>query len=234
MIGRRRVRGGSAAPLAARYAWAGATARVCWSLVTSASHDKIRDPGTFDETLRNVAELTQRGFDTRIIFTVNRADAGDALHLLDIADRLGASLVKYHVFSTIGTGHGAEDLAMQPLAWIEFYEELERVAPSHRTRTWYQPTYARRSRMAHYAAQGYCGCIGRTLDRISIFPDGRCYVCSYLFDTDLHFATMTDGDVVLTAVPTSSTCSPRRPPDPVAATAKSRPAAAAAARPKSS
>ncbi len=41
------------------------------------------------------------------------------------------------------------------------------------------------------------GFIGRTLDRISIFPDGRCYVCSYLFDTDLHFATMQDGKVAL-------------------------------------
>ena len=86
---------------------------------------------------------------------------------------------------------------MPPHEWIAFYEELERVAPSYRTRTWYQPTYARRDRIAHYAAQGYQGCIGRTLDRISVFPDGRAYVCSYLFDTDLYFAQMTDGQVQL-------------------------------------
>jgi radical SAM protein with 4Fe4S-binding SPASM domain len=49
--------------------------------------------------------------------------------------------------------------------------------------------------MTRYQAEGYQGCIGRTLDRISIFPDGRCYVCSYLFDTDLYFAQM-DGDRV--------------------------------------
>ena len=35
------------------------------------------------------------------------------------------------------------------------------------------------------------------MDRISIFPDGRCYVCSYLFDTELHFAQMVDGQVQL-------------------------------------
>ncbi|MGH3979607.1 MAG: hypothetical protein ACRDRZ_11505 [Pseudonocardiaceae bacterium] len=63
---------------------------------------------------------------------------------------------------------------------------------------WYQPTYARPERIADYAAAGYRGCIGRTLDRrISFFPDGRAYVCSFLFDTDLHFATMVDGQVVL-------------------------------------
>ena len=55
--------------------------------------------------------------------------------------------------------------------------------------------------MARYAADGYRGCIGRTLDRISIFPDGRAYVCSFLFDTDLHFANMVDGQVILNKGP---------------------------------
>jgi radical SAM protein with 4Fe4S-binding SPASM domain len=155
------------------------------------SHDQIRGPGTFDKALANVAELAQRGFDVRIICTVNRANAGDCLRLLDIADDLGVSLVKYHVFSTIGAGNDATDIAMSPREWIAFYENLEQVAGGYRARVWYQPTYARRDRISDYAAQGYQGCIGRTLDRISVFPDGRSYVCSYLFDTDLHYATTT-------------------------------------------
>ncbi|MGH3699029.1 MAG: radical SAM protein, partial [Pseudonocardiaceae bacterium] len=145
------------------------------------SHDQVRGKGTFDEALRNVAELAERGFDTRIICTVNRVNADDCLNLLDIADEIGVSLVKFHVFSIIGSGHGAAEWGMQPDEWISFYERLERVAPAYHTRVWYQPTYARRERMAGYAADGYRGCIGRTLDRISIFPDGRAYVCSFLF-----------------------------------------------------
>ena len=164
---------------------------------SATSHDQIRGDGTFDQTLRNVAELVERGFDTRIICTVNRVNADDCLSLLDIADETGVSLVKFHVFSVIGSGHGAAEWGMQPLEWIKFYEQLERVAPGHRTRVWYQPTYARRDRVAGYAADGYRGCIGRTLDRISIFPDGRAYVCSFLFDTDLHFANMVDGQILL-------------------------------------
>ncbi|MGH3882088.1 MAG: radical SAM protein [Pseudonocardiaceae bacterium] len=164
---------------------------------STTSHDQVRGDGTFNQALRNVAELVERGFDTRIICTVNRVNVGDCLNLLDIADEIGVSLVKFHVFSVIGSGHGAAEWGMQPLEWIEFYEQLERVAPGHRTRVWYQPTYARRDRIAGYAADGYRGCIGRTLDRISIFPDGRAYVCSFLFDTDLHFANMVDGQIVL-------------------------------------
>lgn len=161
------------------------------------THDQVRGAGTFDVALETTAELTHRGFDTRIICTVNQANQGDALRLLEIADELGVSLVKFHVFSTIGVGHGNSALAMSPSEWVGFCDVLGEVAPSYDTRVWYQPTYARRDQMARYAAEGYQGCIGRTLDRISIFPDGRCYVCSYLFDTDLYFARMDDGRVVL-------------------------------------
>jgi len=164
---------------------------------SDSSHDAIRGAGTFDTALATAAELTRRGFDTRIICTVNQANQGDALQLLDIADELGVSLVKFHVFSTIGTGHGHPDLAMTPPEWVEFCDQLHQSAPGHEARVWYQPTYARPDQMDRYQAQGYQGCIGRTLDRISIFPDGRCYVCSYLFDTDLYFARMNGSQVQL-------------------------------------
>jgi radical SAM protein with 4Fe4S-binding SPASM domain len=80
---------------------------------------------------------------------------------------------------------------MRPREWLAFCDRLPEVAADHATRVWYQPTFARRSDMARFEAEGYRGCIGRTLDRISIFPDGRSYVCSFLFDTDLHYATTT-------------------------------------------
>lgn len=164
---------------------------------TAASHDAVRGVETFDKALETTAEIAQRGFDTRIICTVNQANQRDALQLLGIADELGVSLVKFHVFSTIGIGHGNPEMAMSPHEWVAFCETLNDVSPQYRTRVWYQPTYARRDQMQRYQAEGYQGCIGRTLDRISVFPDGRCYVCSYLFDTDLYFACMNNGRIEL-------------------------------------
>jgi len=161
------------------------------------SHDAIRGTGTFDAAVATTTELARRGFDTRIICTVSQANRDDALRLLDLADDLGVSLVKYHVFSAIGTGHLNPELAMTPPEWIGFCDLLTRAAPRYSTRVWYQPAYARREQMDRYATEGYQGCIGRTLDRISVFPDGRAYVCSYLFDTSLNFAQMTGGQVVL-------------------------------------
>jgi radical SAM protein with 4Fe4S-binding SPASM domain len=161
------------------------------------THDGIRGTGTFTQALTTIAELTARGFDTRVICTVNRANTSDALRLLDIADDLGVSLVKYHVFSAIGNGHDNAGIALSPPEWVRFCDALEHAAPRYKARAWYQPAYARAGNMARYAAEGYQGCIGRTLDRISVFPSGQAYVCSYLFDTSLHFAQMRDGQVVL-------------------------------------
>lgn len=183
---------------------------------SKATHDAVRGPNTFDTAMATTEELTAREFDTRIICTVNKANESDVLRLLDIADTLNVSLVKFHVFSTIGTGHGNPEMAMNPLEWVAFCDKLTQAAPEYRTRVWYQPTYAHRDQMDRYAREGYQGCIGRTLDRISIFPDGRSYVCSYLFDTDMNYAQMTDGQVQLnhganefelfTSVLTESSC----------------------------
>lgn len=163
---------------------------------SAGTHDAVRGMGTFDEAMETTAELTERGYDTRIICTVNKTNESDVLRLLGLADEHGASLVKFHVFSTIGTGHGNPEMAMTPPEWVNFCDRLNEIAPNYTTRVWYQPTYARIDQMSRYADEGYQGCIGRTLDRISIFPDGRAYVCSYLFDTDMYFARM-DGDQVV-------------------------------------
>jgi radical SAM protein with 4Fe4S-binding SPASM domain len=168
---------------------------------TAATHEAIRGKGTFGVACDTVKQLCEAGFDTRIICTVNRANQGDVLRLIPMADELGVSLVKYHVFSVVGRGHGHDELALEPHEWIEFYEHLDTVAPDYTTRVWYQPTYVRRERMHEFEEEGYRGCIGRTLDRISIFPDGRCYVCSFFFDTDMHFANMTENGIELNKGP---------------------------------
>jgi MoaA/NifB/PqqE/SkfB family radical SAM enzyme len=51
-----------------------------------ATHDTVRGPGTFDTTLKTIGELTERGFDTRIICTVNKANETDCLRACRVAD----------------------------------------------------------------------------------------------------------------------------------------------------
>jgi len=166
---------------------------------SSNTHDQVRGDGMFDIAWETTKWLAERGFDTRIICTVNRKNMADCLSLLPLAQAAGVSLVKYHVFSGIGNGNDkdgiqGEDWLVDPLSWIKFCERLEEEKSKWSPQIWYQPTYALRSQLAKYVEQGYQGCIGRTMDRISIFPDGRAYICSYLFDTKLNYATWKDGE----------------------------------------
>lgn len=159
---------------------------------SASTHDRVRGKGTFVQAWRTAVELADRGFDTRVICTVNRANAGDCLDLIPMCEAIGVSLVKFHVFSGIGLGADHDDLLLTPTEWLEFCDRLRQFS-NRKVRVWFQPTYARRDELARFAQEGYRGCIGRTLDRISVFPDGRAYVCSYLFDTALNFARITEG-----------------------------------------
>jgi radical SAM protein with 4Fe4S-binding SPASM domain len=161
------------------------------------THDLIRGRGTFEAAWRTTEELCARGFDTRVICTVNKVNIGECTNLLPMAEKAGASLVKFHVFSGIGLGRENDDWLVSPEEWIAFYEGLETKARDFKVRVWYQPTYARPESMSELARQGFRGCIGRTLDRISIFPDGRAYVCSYLFDTELNYARVEGGRIAI-------------------------------------
>lgn len=164
---------------------------------TSQTHDLVRGNGTFKIAWNTTRILAQRGFDTRIICTVNKKNREDCLELIGKCEEIGVSLVKFHVFSSIGNGNQNTDWLMSPEEWIEFYEELERQRLNHTIQIWYQPTYANKDNISRFTNQGYRGCIGRTLDRISIFPDGRAYVCSYLFDTTLNMFQSKNGQITL-------------------------------------
>jgi hypothetical protein len=52
--------------------------------------------------------------------------------LLGVDDDLAVSLVKFHVFSTIGIGAHNPGLAMTPPEWVEFCDRLHKAAPGSR------------------------------------------------------------------------------------------------------
>jgi len=165
---------------------------------TADTHDLVRGKNTFNYTIETAKILASLGHDTRLICTVSKKNMEDCLKLIDIADEAGISLVKYHVFSAIGAGGENADWAMTPQEWLDFVEVMKAYRrEDHRTQIWFQPTFARKDQLGIYQEKGYRGCVGKTMDRISIFPDGRCYICSYLFDTDLHFAEMENGNIKL-------------------------------------
>lgn len=159
---------------------------------TAETHDLVRGEGTWAKTTACIRETVAAGYAVRIICTISQVNLHEAPMVLELADDMGVKMVNFHSFSEEGLGVGKTGWSLSPGEWIAFYEHLETIKDQYRTSIWYPPTYATAERLPRYVDEGYRGCVGCSLDRLSIFPDGRCYVCSVLFDEPMHFATLTD------------------------------------------
>jgi MoaA/NifB/PqqE/SkfB family radical SAM enzyme len=165
---------------------------------TPETHDRVRGDGTFVKTVNCIRKTVAAGYSVRLLCTISQINLHEAEMVLDFADEVGVNMVNFHVFSEEGRGiANSASWSLSPQEWIDFYEHLETIKLHYRTSIWYPPTYATRNKLQRYVSEGYKGCVGCTLDRLSIFPDGRCYVCSVMFDQPYHFATMTDEGLVL-------------------------------------
>ena len=164
---------------------------------TPQTHDKIRGKGSFEKTLESVKKALEDGFSLRIICSISQMNVHEAPKMLSLVDELGVSMLNFHVFSEEGKGMEKSAWSLTPEEWIDFYENLENIKYKYRTSIWYPPTYARPERLQKYVKEGYRGCVGCYLDRLSIFPDERCYVCSVLFDLPIHFGMLTNKGLIL-------------------------------------
>jgi MoaA/NifB/PqqE/SkfB family radical SAM enzyme len=159
---------------------------------SSQTHDQIRGQGTFAISWRNIRSLIQNDRKVWVVCTVSKTNSHDALDLIEMCEDFGVKCLKYHIFSPIGQGKKNHDMAISPKEWIAFYEEIEKRKISSKIPISYQPAYAYSEKAQKYYDQGYQGCLGKLLDRISVFPDGDVYVCSYLFDTSINMFYLDD------------------------------------------
>ena len=164
---------------------------------TPETHEKVRGIGTYEKTIKSIRQLVEAGYRVRLNCTIFQFNIHETQALLKFADEVGVSLVNFHTFSEEGYGIANAHWSLTPQGWIGFYKLLEKIKHNYRVSVWYPPTWANQEKLLTYVEEGFRGCLGCSLDRLSIFPDGRCYVCSVLFDESVHFATMTGDGLVL-------------------------------------
>lgn len=71
----------------------------------AATHEAVRRiPGSFESTLRGVCALVEAGVRTQIIMSILRLNAGQVDGVVRLAERLGASSVKFNVVQPSGRG----------------------------------------------------------------------------------------------------------------------------------
>lgn len=155
-------------------------------------HDKVRGKGSFDKAIDAIKRLVQTGYHVRVTTTVFQFSLMDAPGILRLAEDLGVELVNFHIFSEEGLGTQKLDWSVSPFEWVAFCELLYTLKGRFNTIVRYPPTWTTTTKLEEYRQQGYKGCIGQSVDRLSIFPDGRSYICSVLFDQPVNYAFFSD------------------------------------------
>jgi MoaA/NifB/PqqE/SkfB family radical SAM enzyme len=171
--------------------------RVSLDGATREINDKVRGTGTYERITHSIKQLVNAGYQVAITCTIFQFSIQEAQDLLALADRLGIKLVNYHVFSEEGLGISHPDWSLAPQDWVDFCELLETIKNNYKTSIWYPPTWSTPKKIEIYVTEGYQGCLGASLDRLSIFPDGVCHICSVLFDESVYFGLMKDQEFIL-------------------------------------
>ena len=164
---------------------------------TAETHDEVRGAKTFEKTLPCIRRTVSAGYQVRLITTISKINIHEAASMLELADELGVQMLNFHLFSEEGRGIANPGWSLAPQEWIDFYSYLETIKHNYRTSIWYPPSYATSARLERYVEEGYRGCVGCALDRLSIFPDGRAYVCSVMFDLPGNYAFMGENGLEL-------------------------------------
>jgi sulfatase maturation enzyme AslB (radical SAM superfamily) len=152
---------------------------------TAKMHEIIRGHGTFRKTIGNISLLITKGYNVSLTFTANNENIREIFSFIRLAESLGVSKINIHTFSEEGNARNSPNLSLSPQRWIETYKKLEDTIST--LDIWYPPTWAYENDLECFVRQGYRGCLGTTIDRLSVFPDSKAYICSLLFDYPLNF-----------------------------------------------
>ncbi len=160
------------------------------------SHEAMRGPNTWRPLIASIKRAVDAGYQTRAIFTVTTENRPDVPDAIDLAEELGLEMLSFHYFTPTGLGLDKPHYQLPPTEWMGLCEQIRGWAAGRRLRVFYPPSFVPAAQLSALARQGYRGCTARSLERLAIFPDGRVYICSAFFDTDLHYGTFRDGVIV--------------------------------------
>lgn len=155
---------------------------------TADRHNLMRGGfNSFSHIVNNIEKAKTLGIKVRIISTLSGYNYGERWGIIKLAVDLGVDLLNIHLFTPIGYGAEKTEWIIPAEKWIEFGNELLENRKEIGTEVWFPKSYCYPEDIYKLYELGYQGCLGRFVDRVSIFPGGKVYICSCLFDTCYNY-----------------------------------------------
>ncbi len=155
------------------------------------THEAIRPQGSYKVALNAIEKLTDADIPVRIIFTVNSINIAEIPKGLEQMDDLGVSQINFHVISENGFARQNNYLLIAPQDWYNMRSFLDSYNKHPVIK--YPIKYVTHDELNAELASGY-KCMLSSITRLNIFPNGDCYACCLLLDTQLGCGTIRNGE----------------------------------------
>jgi len=155
------------------------------------SHEFLRGENTFKPLIENIKEARKRKFKTRLICTINKKNIREVPRIIKLASDLQVGLLSFHYFTPTGKGRYYPNLQLSNKEWLKFVRDLRgcisKIQINNKLKIYYPPAFVSKEELPLIEKAGYKGCPARNLERLAIFPDGKCYICSAFLDQNVSF-----------------------------------------------
>jgi SynChlorMet cassette radical SAM/SPASM protein ScmF len=145
----------------------------------SATHDKIRGvAGAFDKAISAIRNLTDSGIKPQVIMSLMHVNVDQVPAVIEIAENLGASSVKFNIIQPTGRGEticdGTDGLEVKKLIQLGRKLDIE-MANDTSLQLYFDYPIAFRS-LSHIANDDGCGVCG-ILSILGVLPSGEYALC---------------------------------------------------------
>lgn len=90
------------------------------------THDFLRRPGSFRETIKALRTLHKVGIQTAVMFTVSRLNASELIDVIKLVSKEGVSVFAFSRLAPTGSGKKLKDMILTPLEYKKLlFEVLE-------------------------------------------------------------------------------------------------------------
>ena len=162
---------------------------------TAATNDPLRGDGSWKQCVHGIEQAVARGFATSLIFTVNRANAGELEKMPALLQQLGVRRFFIQVIGLRGrsAGGGLEAVAGESPQltrdeWLALVPPVARAAADLGITVTYPKVFL--------DPEEAFECAGLVADNYFIFPNGRVYRCPLCEDFPIHSLVFKEGRLV--------------------------------------
>jgi len=148
-----------------------------------------RKAGSFAKCVANIRKAVDLDFEVELTTTVTKQNYNDVSNIIALAKQLRVDVMNFHLV-TVNGNSCANNVELPPELWLNIVENT--IKPQTGITIKYPPRFAVKN-----IPKDYCGCVGQTNNRLSVFAGGQAFNCALYFDTDLNAMQIKDDRIIL-------------------------------------